>query len=198
MKLSQKIRNVEKIIDANAVFSSSDLKNLLQPPSIPAFYQQLEKLEAHGIIKKFCRGIYFAGKPNLEMISQRLCPESYISFGNVLAKELVIGSIPHQSIFAVKTGKKRIYQHPLGEIRYFGISSTLFLGYSNKNGIRYACKEKAFLDVLYFFQKGQKFNFSVDELNTKILDFKKTEAFLSKYKNPKFKKFVRGVLYDRN
>ena len=176
------------------VFSISDLKNLFNDSNPVSLYRKIRTLEAKRILQKFCRGFYTTQHVNLEMLSARINVDSYISFGNVLSRELTIGSIPAKRITCVKTGKKREYENIQGTILYLSIAPDLFFGYKNSSGINYAIKEKAILDTLYFYQKGHKFSFNIyhdidyDSFNKEIIS-----KYLDKYKNPKFIKFVKGI-----
>lgn len=181
------------------VFSLNELKNYLGKPDSMSFYRELKKLEKEKIISRFSRGLYVTPSRNLEAVSQKICPDSYISFGNVLARAMLIGSIPEKKIYAVKTGKTRLYENTMGTILQLGIKKELFFGYKIKNGIAYAEPEKAYLDALYFYQKGQKFSFNIfSDIYVELLDKKKINKYLKVYKNPKFIKFVQGVLNARN
>lgn len=193
----------QRIIDysgrLNGVFSLSDIKNLLRENNSIVLYRHLKNLEEQKILTRFTRGFYVAPNYSLEVLSQRVCPKSYISCGNVLAKNLVIGSVPAKTVYAVKVGKNRIYKSQVGTLVYFQVSPQLFCGFETTEGVSVADKEKAFLDTLYFFQKGTRFSFSIpQDLNVKALDRKKIEQYLKLYKNPKFVQFVKGIVYGRN
>lgn len=185
------------------VFSASDLKNLFLSSSSEAANQKLKPFLKAGFLTRACRGFYVTKKFDLERLSARLCPDSAISFGNVLAQEMVIGSIPQKTVYAVKRGKSRTYRLPTGQIVHLGFTggqnSNAWFGYDvYKQGVRYADKEKAFLDTLYFYQLGHRFSFNVySDINVSVLDSKKIEEYLRKYKNPKFKQFVKGVLIGK-
>src|SRR3989338_5929712 len=137
----------------SGVFALSDLKNLIEHKSILHFQRQIQALEDHKILFQFMRGFYVMPPFELEVLSQRICEKSYISMANVLAKNLLIVTVPHHTIYAVKVGKSRVYEHSLGTIIHLGIVPHLFFGYEVKTGVCYANKEKAFLDPLYFYQK---------------------------------------------
>lgn len=180
------------------VFSISDLKNLFNDSNPVSLYRKIGKLEKRGIIQKFCRGFYITPDVNLEMLSAQINSESYISFGNILARELVIGSIPAKRITCVKTGRKREYENEQGTILYLSISPHLFFGYKNIDGINYADKEKALLDTLYFYQKGQRFSFNIyQDVNYNSINKKLVSEYLTEYRNPKFINFVKGILDER-
>ncbi|MBI2336664.1 MAG: hypothetical protein HYU97_07885 [Deltaproteobacteria bacterium] len=183
----------------SGVFTLSDLKNLIEYKSILHFQRQIQALEDHKILFQFMRGFYVMPPFELEVLSQRICEKSYISMANVLAKNLLIGTVPHHTVYAVKVGKRRVYEHPLGTIIHLGIAPHLFFGYEVKTGIRYANKEKAFLDTLYFYQKGFKPYFNIyQDIFIKKLDKKIIYRYLQKYKNPRFIKFVKGVFHGGN
>lgn len=153
------------------------------------------------ILTSFCRGFYVAQNFDREYLSQRICPESALSLGTVLARDLLIGSIPQKTVYAVKKGKTRIYKSELGQIVHLGFASPSsakdnWFGYQvGKTGIRYADPEKAFLDTLYFYQLGNHFSFNIySDIHVNRLNQKKLAGYLKKYRNPKFRKFVQGVI----
>lgn len=178
------------------VFTITDLRNLFSPSDQTSLYRYIRILEAENIIKKYINGIYITPNFRLDAVSQKICEKSYISFGNVLAKNLLIGSIPKHKIYSVKIGKTKTYKNKEGDITHWGISKDLFFGYQIIDGIKYADKEKAFLDTLYFYQKGKKFSFNIyHDINFDLLDINKVNQYLKKYKNPKYISFVKGVLH---
>lgn len=176
------------------VFTTTDLSNLLNAPNKVQLYRKISQLENCNLLQKFCRGIFTSGSVPLAVISQRICPKSYISLGNVLAQNLMIGSIPQKTVYAIKNGKNRIYSGKDGEVIHFGISPRLFFGFGEQNSIRYADKEKALLDVLYFYQIGKRFSFNIySDIAYDLLDRNKITTYLKKYNNPKFRSFVLGL-----
>ena len=181
------------------VFSIQDLKNILSCADSVTLYRAIRSLEEHKILKNFVRGFYVTSQFDLHALSQRLCEKSYISFGNILAKELLIGSVPQYSVYAVKIGKNRRYKNPAGEVIHLGVAPQYFFGFTVNDGVAFADKEKAFLDTLYFYQKGFKFSFNVyQDIHVNLLDRQKTEKYLENYRNPKFVQFVKGVLNHGN
>ncbi|OGQ21386.1 MAG: hypothetical protein A3I05_02155 [Deltaproteobacteria bacterium RIFCSPLOWO2_02_FULL_44_10] len=182
------------------VFAISDLNNLFLTRTAVELQQKLTPFLKEKILYRICRGIYVTQNFDLEWLSQKICPHSAISFGSVLAKELVIGSIPQKTVYAAKKGKTRVYKTSLGQVVHLGFATAgnrLWFGYEmTKNGIQYADAEKAFLDTLYFYQKGHKFAFNIySDIQAHRLDQKKLQHYLRQYKNPKFKTFVQGVLH---
>ncbi len=201
MKLDPKIfLALQSLIPKHrGVFTVSDLSNLFLAKTEVDIQQKLKPFLKEKILNRFCRGIYIAQNFDLEWLSQRICPDSAISFGSVLAKERCIGSIPQKTVYAVKVGKTRIYKSPMGQVVHLGfaaVGNQLWFGYVvAQNGIQYADAEKAFLDTLYFYQKGRKFSFNIySDIQVDRLNPKKLKKYLGRYKNPKFKTFVKGVL----
>lgn len=181
------------------VFTVYDLSNFFLAQHPVELQQRLKPFLRAKVLYRFSRGFYVTEGFKLEILSQRICPASAISFGSVLAKELLIGSIPQKTVYAVKIGPSRTYASPLGQVAHLGISPNLWFGYNQwKSGVRYADKEKAFLDTLYFYQKGAKFSFNIyADIQTDRLDDKVLKRYLNHYKNQKFKKFVEGVIHGK-
>lgn len=186
----------------NGVFETSELKQVFQVGNIVALNQKLKPYLRSGILRRFCRGYYVTQRFGLEALSQKISPSSVISFGNVLAREMLIGSIPHHTVYAVKPGPSRTYSTAnLGTVVHFGFSAAtsgklLSFGKTWKGGVCYADKERAFLDTLYFHQRGNRFSFNVySDIRLDLLDQNKIKKYLRHYKNPKFHKFVWGVLH---
>lgn len=197
MKINlEKLRLIEDFApNLGGVFTLDDLRATFAATSTVSLYRTIKDLENANVLKRFTREIYVTEDHRIDMLSQKLCSNSYISFGNVLAEASIIGTQPKNHIMAVKIGKKRIYENNLETIIQVGISHSLFFGTVNKNGIHYAIPEKAFLDTLYFYLKGYKFFFDIySDLNLTKLDKNLVQVFLKKYKNPKFKSFVNSIV----
>lgn len=192
-----------KLIVENApllsgIFTYSDLAAVLGTSDKTLLPRRIGQLEKAGIIKRFTKGVYVCEGFNLEQLSQRLHSDSYISLECVLAEKIVIGPIPEKKITAILLGKgrNRIVTSQDFTIEQVRIDPSKYFGFSNENGVNKADAEKAFLDVLYFYQKGRKTTFNIySDVNHDRLDFKKIETYLSCYKNPKFKKFVMRVCH---
>lgn len=182
------------------VFTIHDLMNLFLATRPVELQQKIKPFLKSGVLFRFCRGFYVTKDFDLETLSQKISPGSAISFGSVLAKELLIGSVPQKCVYAAKVGTSRVYNSQLGRVVHLGFSESLWFGYSKwRRFVRYADKEKAFLDTLYFYQRGYKFSFNVysdiqiDRLNLKVL-----ESYLKRYKNRRFRKFVEGILHGKH
>jgi hypothetical protein len=177
------------------VFSTSDLRTTLAEPHAAAFGRRVRALVEHGILFRFARGFYVTEAFDLPVLSQRIAPGSCISFDNVLARELVIGTKPAHRILATKVGPARRYAARGFEIEHLSISSRLSFGCESTDGVRYANAEKAVLDVLYFHLRGRRYGFDVySDINLRKLDMPRVRDYLQRYRNPKFVAFARRVL----
>jgi hypothetical protein len=185
--------------DLHGVFTLPDLKNLFSEPRDNLFYRRLKALEKAGRIQRVVRGIYTSPVFDMQNLSQKVIPDSYLSLGTVLAESLMIGSIPENETMAVRIGKKRVFITGYGTLVYLGIAPALYFGFKKKDGINKADKEKAFLDTLYYFQKGLRFAFDIySDIDVSVLHLPTIDAYLKHYRNPKFKSFVRNYLHDHD
>ena len=66
--------------DMRGVFALSDLRNLLQADSRDVFYRGLNELQKADVLTRFSRGFYVTKGFDPLVLSQRLCPASYVSF----------------------------------------------------------------------------------------------------------------------
>lgn len=172
-----------------------DLRNLLQSSNKDAFYRDINLLLKAGVLSRFSQGFYITKEFDIRILSQRICPESYISFGTILAQYLLIGSVPTYRIRAVKIGSTREYSNDEFRIEHLKLKPELFFGYEFVEGIKTATPEKAVLDTLYFYKLGTKFSFDVySDIDYSYLNKAKLIEFLSVYKNQSFKEFVRNII----
>ena len=181
------------------IFRISDLSNLFRAPSRLTLMRTITTLCKMGILTRIQRGFYVAAQFNTWMLAQTLAPKSYASMDSVLAKNGLIGTVPERSLSIVDTRRGRTITTPQGIIRSFAIQPDLRFGYQfDKNGVAIADSEKAFLDLLYFYTKGQRFVIDPrNEVDISKLNRKKLNDYLKHYKNPKFIQFVKGLLNEK-
>jgi predicted transcriptional regulator of viral defense system len=181
------------------VYSTSDLANLFNESNPVSLNRRICRLEESGVLTRFIRGYYTTGEFDAQVLSSRLCRNSYVSLGTVLAKELIIGSVPARTLYAVKTGRSRSFRKDDFSLQYLGIAPHLFFGFQNREGVNIATPEKAFLDTLYFYQKGRKFSYNIfTDITAARLDRERIAEYLKKYKNPRFIAFVKGYLNNHH
>lgn len=175
----------------NGVLTLPDLKVLFSGQSEAALYKKLTSFLREAILLKIQRGVYALPSASLETISSRICPAAYISTGTILARALVIGSIPARRIQAVKVGWPRTYTWAQGTIEHLSIKPDLYFGFENKQGVLSACPEKAFLDACYFMLKGRTFSFDLaEDVALERLDLGRIRQYLEQYE-PKFLNWFR-------
>lgn len=190
------VKTLEKISKTlGGVFTTDDLKLIIQPKHSNAYVLKVRKLIDAKVLFRFMRGIYLSETFDLATLSQRIEPNSYVSFETVLSKHLIIGIAPKNTIKAVKIGKNKIYKHSKAIVTHHGIGKHLFFGYYTKAGIHWAYPEKAWLDSLYFYQRGATYAFDVySDVNLNLLNIKRVKQYLKMYRNPKFIRFAEGFL----
>ena len=180
----------------NGVFTINDLRNLFNQTNDVLLHRQIKQFEKEGILARFKQGFYITDNFDPEALACRMYPDAYISLGTILASKLLIGSLPAKTIYAVKTGRTRTFEASGLTISYFEILPELMFGCTVENGIRRATAEKAFLDILYFYQKGRVFSFNVfTDIDITRLDDNLINSWLPRYKNGRFVSFVKGVLH---
>jgi predicted transcriptional regulator of viral defense system len=197
MNVGTDMRLVQRFAAAQAgVFAKSDLQSLLAERHPAAFVRRVGALERDGILRRFVRGWYVTGEFSLSVLSQRIAPRSYVSFGTVLADRLLIGSNPARKVMAVKIGKARRYRNLGYEIEHVGVTPLLYFGFEGRrDGVQYADAEKAVLDVLYFHSRGHRYVFDIySDIAFDKLDRRRLEAYLRRFRNQKFVTFAKRIL----
>jgi hypothetical protein len=177
------------------VFSKADLQTILAEPHAKAFQRRTRTLEADGVLRRFCRGWYVAESFDLPTLSQRLAPRSYVSFGTVLARELLIGARPERQLTAAKVGRTRTYAALGVEIVHVHIAPHLDFGHRPTDGVEVADAEKAVLDVLYFHLRGRQYPFDIySDIDFTRLNAKRVRDYLGRYRNPRFVAFATKLV----
>lgn len=181
------------------IFSTADLGNLFAEGNRVLLHRRIAVLTEAGVLTRFCRGIYVTAGFSPEALAGRIVEECYVSLGTVLAREMMIGTVPARTLYAVRVGKNRIFRGPGLTIEYVGLKQSLFFGYTAAEGIRYASAEKALLDTLYFHLRGRAYSFDIyQDIDVSRVDRSLVEQWLTTYRNPRFVSFVKGYLDDRN
>ncbi len=196
MKMASDIRTLTALrVAQRGVFSKFDLQVLLAEPHPAAFVRRVGTLIEHDILRRFSRGWYVMEGFDLATLSQRIAPESYVSFETVLARHLIIGTNPERRVLAVKVGRTREYSNDGQSIEHVGISPQLFFGFETVDGVRFADAEKAAVDVLYFHLRGRRFAFDIySDMNVDRLDKGQLAEYIERYRNPRFISFAKQAL----
>ena len=171
------------------VFPLSDLRALLAPTHQQEFYRRISALEKNQKLFRVKRGYYVSANFDLEVLSQKLCPDSYLSCSNALLRHGLITTVAKNTALSIKVGKRREYEVRGKKVFHLGIEPRLYFGFEKVDGIKVATPEKAFLDTLYYYQKGRAYFFDIySDIDTAPLKRKRLEKYLGQYQNPKFKK----------
>lgn len=196
MKVIDDVRTLRMLESSQrGVFSKADLQTALAERHPAAFVRRVNALLENEILRRFCRGWYVTEGFDLATLSQRIAPESYVSFTTVLARNLIVGPNPEGMIVAVKTGRSRRYENRGLVIEHVSVARELLFGFSVDDGVRYADPEKAFLDTLYFHLRGRRVPFDIySDMAVDRLDRTRVLEYLGRYRNPKFVAFAEGVL----
>ncbi|HCU24771.1 MAG TPA: hypothetical protein DF383_07120 [Deltaproteobacteria bacterium] len=200
MKILALLNRIQKLgPELGGVFSYGDLCNLIGSGSELQNKRTIKRLIQEGILFKIQRGFYTTADPDLWQLGCRLQKNAYVSMDSVLAKNLLIGTMPRRSVSLVYSGiGRKILETPVGTLSFFSIKKELIFGLARqKNGVAVADSEKAYLDLLYFYAKGARFVIHpLQEVDLSKLDRRKLEKYLKKYRNPRFVAFVKGCIHD--
>lgn len=187
---------VEFAPQMGGVFSSADLASIIAGGSDLYNQRMINRLVRDGLIARVLKGIYVTKNCDLWILSARIRESSYVSMDSALASHGLTGSVPQRSLSVVSSGRKRTFKLQNGGIHFYSIAPEFYFGFSRlSTGVNMADPEKAFIDLLYFHVKGAGFLIDpLKDVDVEKLDRKKLFGYLKGYKNPKFVKFVKGIL----
>lgn len=181
----------------SGVFLISDLIQLLAESHKTAVYRRIAALEQSALIERFIKGVYIGSNVDLQILNQKINPDSYVSFGTILAEHQIIESHPGNQIDAIKPGKTRIHESKGYRVRQFGVSQHLVFGFEQRQGINRANLEKALLDTFYFHLHGIEFPFDIyADIQWKKVDLDILGIYLQEYQNPKFVAFIQRLMKE--
>lgn len=185
---------------ASGVLSYAELSSIIASGSTVQNSRIISRLIRENVLTKIQRGFYTTKEFDIQLLASRIEPDCYISMDTVLADTAIIGTVPKRIISAVRIDKRKgRISTPLGDIVFHSVKRSLYFGIETKrNGVKKAVPEKAYLDLLYFYQKGARFVIDpLKEIDLSKLDKTLIKKFLVKYENPKFVKFVKGQIYGK-
>jgi len=192
-----------KLITKNAqemrrVFLNSDLSVLLNS-SGKQLYDRIQYLIQAEVLQKGIRGVYLTEGWELKDVAARINPESYITGPTILAEQLMIGTIPQKKLYCVKKGSPRTYTIKDKMIQFHSLQPALYFGYEVQEGYRKALPEKALLDTLYFYLRGESYFFDLfSDVNISVINQERFFSYLKRYKNSKFRSFAGNYLKGIN
>lgn len=184
--------------EVQGVFTLSELSSLFNVTDFQKLQALIRQFINAGILARYCKGIYIAREFDAKVLSAKVRPNSYVTFGSALAAHRLIGTESPLLVSCVVPSKAAEYTGSIN-LSFSRISQDLYFGFEfDENGVRIATPEKAVLDTLYFYQHGKKYYFNIfQDILFSALSREKLEAYLEKYNNPKFQSFVRNNIYGK-
>lgn len=180
------------------IFTTADLYQLMGACHPIANQRAIKRFVDDHILTRIYHGVYVVKDFDSERLAQTLFPTAYFSLETVLIREGLIGALRLNFLSLVTYQRKtvRLFVHDK-RIQIYSLQKRLYFGFKkNKQGLLVADREKAYLDLLYFYNRGYKFPIDPkNEVNISKIDQKKLKMYLKRYKNPKFVKFVKGILH---
>ena len=180
------------------IFRIGDMAILLQAKG-KNLYDRIARLIDNQLLVAICRGFYGTEGWTLESASARLYPDSFISGPSMLAEHLLIGTVPTQRLFCIKTGLPRTFDTSQGRIDFHSIQAKQLFGYARQGLVNKADPERALLDTLYYHLRGEQFFFDLySDVNVNGLDAQRFARYVEKFRNPKFKAFAHDYYRTRS
>lgn len=163
------------------LFTLGDFERLFSIKNQNSLYKKIQRLEKKGIVKKLIKGKYlFAfSKTNDFKIANFLYQPSYISLESALSFYGIITGFSYK-ITSITVKKSRTFTVNQKEYLYSHINQNFFWGYEKKEDFLIAEKEKALLDLIYFYSKGLR-GFNSDELDVSEIDKQKLIDYAGKF-----------------
>jgi hypothetical protein len=196
MNEGEDVRTIQRLAPGQSgVFRLEDLRTALGEPHRAALYRRIDRLIALDVLARCTRATYVAESFDLAVLSQRIAPDSAVSFETVLADALVIGPKPSHRISAIRGGRSATYAVRGLSVEHFHVAADMRFGEESRNGVRHTVPEKALLDVLSFHLRGRRALFDLHtDVRIDALDRVVLREFLTRYRNPRFVAFARDVL----
>lgn len=183
------------------VFSTSDLSVLLDRLAPPRLGEATRALIRDGLLSRVRRGLYIdrlhGYRP--EILGQRWVGPSYLSTESALHELCQTGMVAYTYVTTrllagraravrVLDGQRFVYRHVRGH---------LFFGFRSEEGLWIADPEKAVIDFLYYFKKGQRSVLSPDEIAADPLNVARFRRYLRRYKQQGFQRYALAWLAEQ-
>lgn len=186
--LAKQINKIKK-----SYFSFADLRKIARMDDA-SLRVSISRMIKAGQIVPLIKGYYALDRSSVDWskIALEIYAPSYLSFEWVLGDYGILSQKTYSLTLATT---KRARQIEIDEMNiiYRHIRSDLFFGYVLKDGYLVAEPEKAFLDLAYLSLNGYA-KFDAEEMNLNLLDRKRTEMYLKKFRSRKLENLVKKVL----
>ena len=176
--------------------TSSDLLTALAKDHHSSLQASLAPYLKSGKLTRVKRGLYLWADAKAHDVMAHINPTATLSFGNVLAEHLLIGTIPSHHFRFTGDGKDQTIQTSSWKTSLHKLSPHLQFGWTaDALGRRTAQPEKAVLDCLYYQQKGMSFSFDLEtDIDRQGIDRERFLEFADRYPNPRFRSRCRRWL----
>lgn len=173
------------------IFTIDDFGHLLGINNQNSLYKKIQRLEKKKIIKKLIKGKYkfIYNKTDDFKIANFIYQPSYISLESALSLYGIISGFSYK-ITSITVKKSRTFTINEKDYLYSHINQELFWGYEKKEDFLIAEKEKALVDLIYFFIKGLR-GFDREDLDTSEINKRKLLLYAKKFNNKKILSIVK-------
>ena len=173
-----------------SLFTTEDLKKLLNIAKENTLYKRIERLINQGILLSITKGKYrYAYKEANDFeIANFIHNPSYLSFESALNFYGILIQTPYQMLSATTARSKRIEVNNK-EYRYIHLSPELYFGYRKEKNFLIAYPEKAIIDQLYITIKGLG-TIDKKDLELSKINRKRMTTFTKRIENKLLKKKI--------
>jgi len=177
-----------------STFSLDDFGRLLNINNQNSLYKKIQRLEKKEIIKKLIKGKYLFvfNKTDDFKIANYIYQPSYISLESALSFYGIITGFSYK-ITSITVKKSRSYIIDEKDYLYSHINQDLFWGYEKKEDFLIAEKEKALVDLIYFYSKGLR-GFDREDLDISEINKKKLILYAKKFNNKKTLSIIKNEI----
>jgi len=177
-----------------STFSLDDFGRLSNINNQNSLYKKIQRLEKKEIIKKLIKGKYLFvfNKTDDFKIANYIYQPSYISLESALSFYGIITGFSYK-ITSITVKKSLSYIIDEKDYLYSHINQDLFWGYEKKEDFLIAEKEKALVDLIYFYSKGLR-GFDREDLDISEINKKKLILYAKKFNNKKTLSIIKNEI----
>jgi predicted transcriptional regulator of viral defense system len=177
-----------------SLFTTEDLKKLLNIAKENTLYKRIERLINQGILLSITKGKYrYAyNEANDFEIANFIHNPSYLSFESALNFYGILIQTPYQMLSAT-TARSKTIEVNNKEYRYIHLLPELYFGYRKEKNFLIAYPEKAIIDQLYLAIKGLG-TIDKKDLDLNKINRKRMTTFTKRIKNKLLKKKIGEFL----
>jgi len=177
-----------------STFSLDDFGRLSNINNQNSLYKKIQRLEKKEIIKKLIKGkyLFIFNKTDDFKIANYIYQPSYISLESALSFYGIITGFSYK-ITSITVKKSLSYIIDEKDYLYSHINQDLFWGYEKKEDFLIAEKEKALVDLIYFYSKGLR-GFDREDLDISEINKKKLILYAKKFNNKKTLSIIKNEI----